>query len=62
MASTQAPIVKIERGKFSHHFQLVRAMLSAASASLNHDTKSAVNYIDEAMLQLARMRLDLVGE
>lgn len=52
-------IVKIQRGRYSHYFQVARAMLSAASAVAATDSRMAIVYIDAAMLELRNLKVVL---
>ena len=51
-----AAIVKIQRGRYSHLFQVVRAWLSAASAYASVDKKEAILYIDSAIVELQNLK------
>jgi hypothetical protein len=52
-------IVKIQRGRFSPHFQVARAWLSAASATIQKDRRLAIDYIDSAIVELKELRVEL---
>ena len=52
-------IVKIQRGKYSSHFQVARAWLSAASALVLQDKDGAIGFIDAAILELKNLRIAL---
>jgi hypothetical protein len=49
-------IVKIQRGRYSHYFQVARAWLIAASALVVEDRLEAIDYVDKAILELTRLR------
>jgi hypothetical protein len=59
MADSKA-VVRIQRGRYSSHFQVARAWLSAASALVNLDPESAISFIDGAIHELKRLRKSLV--
>lgn len=52
----QETVVKIERGYYSRHFQVVRAMLSAASALVGFDKAATLSYLEEAIDQLTELK------
>ena len=53
-------VVRIQRGKYSVHFQLVRALLAAASALIPTDPREALEYLDKisAEMQMLKLRLE----
>lgn len=53
--------VAIRRGRYSAHFQVARAMLSAASAVVNSTPKKAVSFIDDAIAELDVLKGQLIG-
>jgi hypothetical protein len=54
MAETTA--VTIKRGSFNTSLQLVRALISAASAELTRDRDRTVLYLDRAINELVTLR------
>ena len=55
-------VVRIQRGKYSVHFQFIRAMLSAASALIPTDPKEAMDYLDKMAEELQMMKLRLAHD
>jgi hypothetical protein len=49
-------IVKIQRGRYSHYFQVTRAWLTAASALVTEDRLEAISFINNAILELTHLR------
>jgi hypothetical protein len=49
-------IVRIERGSYSRYFQVARAWLMAASASVSTNPREALSFIDAAIRELRVLR------
>ena len=54
--------VRLRRGRYSAHFQVTRAMLSAASALIPTDPKEAMDYLDKMAEELQMMKLRLAHD
>lgn len=52
--------VAIRRGRYSAHFQVARAMLSAASAVVNSNPNKAMQFLDTATIELNALKKQIV--